>query len=189
MMEIRPTVLLDRDGTINTEVNYLSHPARVVLLPGAAEGLRRLRQLGFRLVVVTNQSGIGRGYFDESQLGEIHDRLRRLLAAEGVALDGIYHCPHVPEDQCSCRKPGTEMVLRAAADLGFDPAECIMVGDKECDIELGRAVGAMTVLVRTGYGAQGEASPSADCVVDDLAALATLVEQGLGAARAERSLR
>jgi phosphoheptose isomerase len=178
-----PVVVLDRDGTLNVEVNYLSHPDQVVLIPGVADGLRRLRAAGCRLIVVTNQSAIGRGFFDEARLGEIHERLRALLADEGVTLDAIYHCPHRPDDGCRCRKPGTELVERAASELGFDPSRAFVVGDKPCDIDLGRAVGAHTVLVRTGYGLGHESAgdASADFVVDDLSAAAGVIIGALAA--------
>jgi phosphoheptose isomerase len=178
-----PVVVLDRDGTLNVEVNYLSHPDQVDLLPGVAEGLRRLRAAGCRLIVVTNQSAIGRGFFDEVRLGEIHDRLRSLLADHDVTLDAIYHCPHRPDDACRCRKPGTELLERAAADLGFDPSRAFVVGDKPCDIELGRAVGARTLLVRTGYGLAHESAGDAvaDHVVDDLSAAADIIIGALDA--------
>jgi phosphoheptose isomerase len=181
-----PVVVLDRDGTLNVEVHYLSHPDQVELLPGVVEGLRALRSAGCRLVVVTNQSAIGRGLFDEARLTSIHDRLRALLASHGVSLDGIYHCPHRPDAGCACRKPGPLLIERAAADLGFDPAQAFVVGDKPCDIDLGRGVGATTLLVRTGYGAAHEAAGDAvaDFVVDDLLGAAGVI---IGALRADRT--
>jgi D-glycero-D-manno-heptose 1,7-bisphosphate phosphatase len=168
--------MLDRDGTLIVERHYLSAPAQVELLPGAAAGLRALRALGFGLVVVTNQSGLSRGYFDLPRLEQIHARLAELLAEEDIHLDGIYVCPHLPEHACGCRKPRPGLVNRAALEHGFDPRRGMVVGDKACDVELGHAVGALSVLVRTGYGAhvnaEGLATP--DVVVDDLRGLASL---------------
>jgi len=171
------SILLDRDGTILVERGYLSDPAAVELLPHAAAGLRRLGELGFSLVVVTNQSAIGRGYFDVERLAEIHQRMTGLLAADGVRLAGIYFCPHVPEDHCECRKPRPGLVEQAAAALGFDPRQSYVIGDKPCDIELGQAVGATTVLVRSGYGAEVEAHATArpDFVADNLLAAAAVI--------------
>jgi D-glycero-D-manno-heptose 1,7-bisphosphate phosphatase len=169
-------VLIDRDGTLNVEKHYLSDPDQLELYPGAAAALKRLRQAGFGIAVLTNQSGIARGYFDMARLDQIHDRLRALLAAEGVTLDGIYLCPHGPDDDCSCRKPLPGMVEQAVAEHGFDPAQGYMIGDKEVDVELGRAVGATTFLVRTGHGKKAEAAGSkADHVVDDLVAAVEVI--------------
>jgi D-glycero-D-manno-heptose 1,7-bisphosphate phosphatase len=176
-MNRRRFVLLDRDGTINVERHYLSRPAQVELLPGALEGLRSLRRLGLGLAVVTNQSGVGRGYFDESALDAVHERLRDLLQAGGVELDGVYSCPHLPADGCGCRKPQPGLARLAAADLGFDPSEAFVIGDKPCDVELGRRLGAATLLVRTGYGNRypvGAVRP--DHVADDLADAARTIE-------------
>lgn len=150
----RRFVILDRDGVINVERHYLSDPEQVELIPGAAEGLKRLRDLGLGLVVVTNQSGVGRGYFDEATLARIHSRLRELLSAAGVKLDGIYYCPHRPDGECACRKPAAGLVLQAAREHHFDPAESFLVGDKKCDIDLGKRVGATTFLVLTGHGGE-----------------------------------
>jgi D-glycero-D-manno-heptose 1,7-bisphosphate phosphatase len=174
----RQFVVLDRDGTVIAERNYLSSPDQVELLPGAAAGLRRLQERGFGLVIVTNQSGIGRGYYDEAALTCIHNRLQTLLSAHGVQLDGIYHCPHVPEDDCACRKPRTGLLEKAAADLDFVPSEAIVIGDKPCDIDLGRAVGAATILVRTGYGARYamDTGLKPGMIADDLSAAAELIE-------------
>ena len=137
-------VVLDRDGTLIVERHYLSQPGQVELIPGAADGLRRLCRMGLRLVVITNQSGIARGYFDEAAVFRIHRRLRDLLQAEGVGLGEIYVCPHVPEDGCRCRKPEAELLERAARDIGCDPRAAFVIGDKACDVELGRRVGATT---------------------------------------------
>ena len=122
------------------------------LIPGAGEALRELRGLGLGLVVLTNQSPIGRGMLTVAELEAIHARLGELLAALGVRLAGIEFCPHLPDEGCSCRKPGTLMVERAAAALGFDPGVAWLVGDHGSDLRLGRAVGARTILVRTGHG-------------------------------------
>jgi D-glycero-D-manno-heptose 1,7-bisphosphate phosphatase len=184
----RRFVLLDRDGTINEEIGYVLDPDELRLIPGAAAALGDLRALGLGLVVVTNQSPIGRGMLDGEGLEAIHERLRELLAEHGVTLDRIEHCPHRPDEGCRCRKPGTLMVERAAAALGFDPAESWIVGDHAADMRLGRAVGARTILVRTGHGEEELASGAgafADHVVDDLpAAVARIgdeIRAGVGA--------
>lgn len=186
----RRFAILDRDGTINVERRYVSAPGQLALLPGAAAGLRALRELGLGLVVVTNQSGIARGFFDEARLTAIHDRLHELLGAAGVELDGIYVCPHGPDDNCPCRKPREGMVLAAARELGFRPQDGFVIGDKPCDLELGRRVDATTLLVRTGHGVETAAglAPDAkiqpDHVVADLKAAASVIRKIL---RADRS--
>ena len=171
----RRFVVLDRDGTIIEEREYLSEPEQVKLIPGVAAALRELRQMGFGLVVITNQSGVGRGIFDQAQLERVHQRLEELFQAEGIHLDGLYVCPHTPDDDCACRKPKLGLLQEAADDLGFNMANSIVIGDKASDIEMGRAVGALTFLVRTGYGARFENEVAADYVVDDLAAAAQAI--------------
>ena len=169
-VEQKRFVLLDRDGTIIKECHYLSDPELVELLPGAAEGLRLMVEMGLGLVGVTNQSAIGRGFFDETRLFQIHQRLRELLELEGVHLEEIYFCPHIPADNCQCRKPRTGLIRSAAKKFGFKPQDSFVIGDKPCDIELGQRVGASTVLVRTGYGAEVAAykTVNPDFVVENL---------------------
>lgn len=159
----RPFALLDRDGTVIEDRGYIGDPDDVVLLPGAAAGLRRLRALGFGLVLVTNQSGLGRGYFDAEQLDAVHRRLGAVLADERIVLDGIYLCPHRPDHDCDCRKPRPGLGLRAAEELGIDLAASVMIGDKRSDIDFGRRLGARTILVRTGHGAQTDAVGTVPC--------------------------
>ena len=173
----RPFVLLDRDGTINEEIGYVLRPDELRLIPGALGALAELQRLGLGMVVVTNQSPVGRGIISAEELDAIHDRLRELLAGGGVTLDGIEVCPHRPDEGCACRKPGTLMVERAVERLGFDPAEGWIVGDHAFDMALGRAVGAKTILLRTGHGREEleEAWADADEVVDDLAAAAAMI--------------
>lgn len=172
-------VILDRDGTLIAERNYLSDPDQVELLPATIAGLQRLKRLGMGLVVITNQSGIGRGLFSLERLKAIHARMNELLEAHGCGVQGIYVCPHTPEESCECRKPKPELVFRAARDLGFRPADSFVIGDKACDIGLGRAVGATTLLVRTGYGAEqlrkGWVFP--DVVVDDMGKAAEVIDK------------
>jgi D-glycero-D-manno-heptose 1,7-bisphosphate phosphatase len=178
-MTDRRFVALDRDGTVIVERHYLSDPDQVELLNGAVSGLRRLRDLGLGLVLVTNQSAIGRGMFDHQRLALIHQRLSELLATHGIRFDGMYYCPHTPDEGCACRKPKTEMLRLAAKELGFDPRRSFVIGDKNCDIELGRNAGATTVLVRTGYGSGLEETReiNPDYVVDDLDHAALLIER------------
>lgn len=170
-------VLLDRDGTINEEVGHVLTPDDLRLIPGAAEALRDLRALGLGIVVLTNQSAVGRGWISERQLAAIHDRLRALVREAGAEIDAIEHCPHDPDDGCGCRKPRTGMVDRAAAELGFDPGEAFVVGDHAVDMALGRSVGARTILVRTGHGQEElqAARGLADHVVADLRAAAGVI--------------
>lgn len=182
-MTQRRFVILDRDGTIIVERNYLSDPDDVELIPRMASGLRQLSDMGLGLIVLTNQSAIGRGYFDETRLNHIHQRLYELLDAEGIFLDAIYFCPHTPSNECSCRKPKTGLLIQAAQEHDFDPKDCFVVGDKACDIELGQRVGARTFLVRTGYGVQvaSDNTNSPDYVVDDVLGAAQVIGSLLGA--------
>jgi histidinol-phosphate phosphatase family protein len=158
---MRPFVALDRDGTIIEERPYLSDPAQVRVLPGAAAGLRALRDAGLRLAVVTNQSGVGRGFFGLDTVSRVNERMLDLLGPEGVTIDEIFVCPHRPDERCACRKPGTLMLEMAAQRFGAAPAQAFVVGDKLCDIELGRRAGATTFLVRTGWGQETAAQPQA----------------------------
>jgi D-glycero-D-manno-heptose 1,7-bisphosphate phosphatase len=178
-MAQRRCVLVDRDGTLIVERHYLSEPGQVELISGVVSGLRQLSEIGLGLVVITNQSGIGRGLFDLMRLDLIHGRLYELLAAQGVHLEGIYFCPHIPEDDCFCRKPRTGLIELAAKELGFDPRTTFIIGDKSCDIELGKRVGATTFLVRTGYGAQVSADPTVnpDYLVDGVREAAQVIER------------
>ena len=169
-------VLLDRDGTLIVERNYLARVEELALLPTTLQGLRLLQDLGLGLAVLTNQSGLKRGYFDRAALDAIHADLRQRLADGGVSLRDIYVCPHGPEDGCPCRKPEPGLALRAAAELHFDPAVSFVVGDKPCDIELGRRLGAVTFLVRTGYGAHYEQEGlQADYIVEDVLGAAQVI--------------
>lgn len=166
MSNVAPTVLLDRDGTINREVHYLRDPDDLALLPGVADGLKRLQGRGCRLVVVTNQSAIGRGLLDETRLGEIHARLGSMLLRHDIHIAGWYWCPHLPTDDCRCRKPRPGMLQRARDELDFDARQAWMVGDRLTDVEAGRRAGAKTILVSTGYG-QGEYQlPESKSLVD-----------------------
>lgn len=170
-------VLIDRDGTINIDKVYLADPAGFEFFPGVVEGLARLAAAGFGLVVVTNQSGIGRGLITQTQLAAVHARMEAMLAERGVRLDGIYVCPHAPEEPCECRKPKPGLGRAAIRDLGFDPSQAFLIGDKAADIELGQAIGATTILVRTGDGAEVESQGICrpDVTVDNLAAACDLI--------------
>jgi len=159
----RPAVFFDRDGTICEEVGYLSSPDQLVLIEGAAEGIRDLNSAGILVVITTNQSGVARGYFPEDVVEAVHERMRKLLSAQGARVDAIYYCPHHPEGivgalriDCQCRKPKPGMIHRAAAELPVDLASSYVVGDKLSDIEFGQSAGLKAVLVRTGYGREEE---------------------------------
>lgn len=152
-------VFIDRDGTLTEEGGYINHPGRIRLLPRSAEAVRLLNEAGVKAVLATNQSGIARGYLDESTLEEIHREMVRQLAERGAHLDGIYYCPHHPTEGpepyrrvCGCRKPDPGLLQRAQRDLKLDLTRSFIVGDKISDILLARRVGAKGVFVLTGYG-------------------------------------
>ena len=155
----RRAIIMDRDGTVCEEVGYVNHLDRVRLLPRSASAIRAANDAGFQTVVVTNQAGVARGYFAESLVDEVHDRVRELLAQDGARLDGIYYCPHHPEvgaptykRRCACRKPGAGMLERARDEMGIDLASSYMIGDSAKDVEAGHRAGTTNVLVLTGYG-------------------------------------
>ncbi|MEX2205460.1 MAG: HAD family hydrolase [Myxococcota bacterium] len=150
----RPFVLLDRDGTLLEEREYAFRPEDYAVLPGAHAAVARLRDAGFGVVVITNQSGIGRGLFGEADYLAFEARMLADFAAHGATLDGCYHCPHRPEDGCACRKPGTALGTRAAHELGIDLGASFMIGDKDSDVAFGRALGCRALLVESGHGAR-----------------------------------
>lgn len=144
-------VFLDRDGTLIEEVDFLSRVEDLRLFPFTREALSRLRDAGYLLFVVTNQSGIGRGYFSESAVHSIHEKIQTEMAG---AIEGFHFCPHLPAAGCRCRKPDTGMIEAAAREISIDIAESWMIGDKKIDIETGFNAGLRTALVKTGYGAR-----------------------------------
>lgn len=172
--------VLDRDGTIVVDHGYLDDPARLEFADGAVEGLKLLSARGWRLVVITNQSGVGRGYFSAAQMAAVNLRLTHMLRLVDVPLEGIYVCPHAPQDRCACRKPELELMRRAAADIGFDPRAACVIGDKESDVEFGRRAGAATVLIAPQ--ARPPVRSSADAVVANLAEAARYLTEVKGAA-------
>lgn len=167
-------VFLDRDGTIIEERNYLHREQDVTLVKGAATALKKLRRAGFMIFIVTNQAGIGRGYYTEGDMQRVHRFLLGLLSKDDALVDGIYFCPHHPEDRCNCRKPSPKFLFDAAAQFHIRLADSFMVGDRISDLEAGRRAGARSVLVQTGYGEneirQSGASLPADHIAKDLPA-------------------
>jgi histidinol-phosphate phosphatase family protein len=160
-------VFIDRDGTMARDVTYCSRPEDFDLFPTTARAVKLLRDYGFKVIVVTNQSGVARGYFSEEMLAGIHRKMEKELAAEGALLDGIYYCPHHPDGGCSCRKPKPGMALRAAADHDIDLERSFVVGDLPADVELGRAVHCRTVLISDKENVEkGPGSP--DYIASDL---------------------
>lgn len=150
-----PAVFIDRDGTLIEEMGYLNHVSRLRMFPFAPEAIRRLNQAELPVIVVTNQSGVARGYFPESLVIEVNTLLERQLAAAGAHLTGVYYCPHAAGDECDCRKPKTGLLERAAKEHDLDLSRSYVVGDRYADIELARRARAQSVMVRTGYG-EGE---------------------------------
>jgi D-glycero-D-manno-heptose 1,7-bisphosphate phosphatase len=191
-MTRHPAIFIDRDGTLVHARHYPSRPEDLILYDGIGPGLAALRRAGFRLIVVTNQSGIARGYFTEDDLGRMHDHLRAELRRFGVELDGIEFCPHHPDGviehlaiRCDCRKPAPGMVSRAAAAHGLDPARSWFLGDILDDIEAGNRAGCRTILVDIGT----ESLPTAPIRTPDFVARDTVhalaivaAEEGLGPA-------
>lgn len=148
----RPAVFLDRDGTLIEDSGFISDPDAVTLIPGVAEALRRLREQGWFLVVITNQSGIGRGFYTEGDYRAVNARMEQLLAAQDARIDAIYHCPHHPDTGCTCRKPGTALHREAAARWDLDLSHSWCVGDRPGDLLAARPLTAQAAMVLTGHG-------------------------------------
>lgn len=154
-------IFLDRDGTVNEEVDYLSSPLDLHLIPGAAEAIREANESAFKVFIITNQSGIARGILTEDRLSEIHAALVSKLAEHHANIDAIYYCPHHPDfgeapyrASCDCRKPATGMIDRAAQRFGIDLGKSFVIGDRMIDVQTGNNSGATSILVLTGCGRQ-----------------------------------
>lgn len=160
----RRVVFLDRDNTLNKDEGYFHDAANVVLLPGVVEGLKKLRDAGFLLIAISNQSGVGRGYFPEADTIAVNKKLAELLAEKGVRLEKVYYCPHKPEDNCECRKPKPFLVFKAAGECGADLAKSFFVGNHMNDIETGRNAGITAILV--GSSEIPDLSAAADNIIE-----------------------
>jgi D-glycero-D-manno-heptose 1,7-bisphosphate phosphatase len=155
----RRAVFIDRDGTLSEEVGYINHPSRFLLFPYAAAAVKLLNDQEWLAVIITNQAGVARGYFDEAMIQTVHDNLKLELQSAGARIDGIYYCAHHPSvgeppyrQDCDCRKPKPGLIKRAAADLDIDVQQSWMIGDRYSDIELARNAGVRAALVLSGYG-------------------------------------
>jgi D-glycero-D-manno-heptose 1,7-bisphosphate phosphatase len=168
---MRGAVFLDRDGTINEEVHYLDDPDRLYLIPGAAEAIRLLNEADIVTIVVSNQAGVGRGFFSTTTVEAIHEQLAKQLFWHGAHIDAIYYCVHLPNEGCECRKPKTGMLKQAAREHSIDTHLSFMVGDKVSDLEAGRQVGCKTVLVLTGHGEKARESLQASYFRPDYVSL------------------
>lgn len=190
-------VFLDRDGTLNEEVHYLHRPEDLRLLPGVPAALRRLKEAGFKLVVVTNQAGVARGYYTEEDVKILHRYMNQCLKEQGAEIDAFYYCPHHPEHgigpykvKCNCRKPGTGMFEMADRDFHVDREHSYMIGDKLLDVEAGKNFGLTSILVGTGYGKeirrleQNEGTvPIYDYYAESLAQAADWITGGMNGGR------
>ena len=188
MNDKRRAVFLDRDGTINVEKNYLYKIADFEFIPGAQDAIKMLKAAGYLVIVVSNQAGIARGYFDESDVEQLHQHMQAELAAYGTSIDAFYFCPHHPDEglgaykvQCECRKGKPGMLLQAALEHDLDLQHSFMVGDKLADIVAGERAGCKSILVLTGYGATTALKPEAAAVEKclDLGCAAALISDDL----------
>jgi D-glycero-D-manno-heptose 1,7-bisphosphate phosphatase len=170
-------VFIDRDGTITKDKGYIKDVSLLELIAGAAQAINGFHSLGFLVILVTNQSVVGRGYITGDKLAEIHGRLRELLSQEDSFLDAIYVCPHHPDDGCNCRKPRPGLVRRACKDFDIEMKKSYIIGDQKADIELGRREGIRSILVLTGHGKKTVEETSPDYVVDNILEAKRLIEK------------
>lgn len=144
---MKKAVFLDRDGTINVDYGYVSKVEKFVILPGAIEGLKKMRGMNYLLIIISNQSGIGRGYYSIPDYEKVMETMHQQLGLHGITLDDCFYCPHSPESNCSCRKPGTKMIEEAVRKWDVNVKESFFIGDKESDIKAGKKSGLKTILV------------------------------------------
>lgn len=166
----KKVVFLDRDGTINEDVPYLADEKKFKFLPGVVKGLRILKDKGFLVFVISNQSGVGRGYIPLENLKKIHKTMEEEMKANDVTVDGVFYCPHLPEDKCDCRKPETKLFRRAIEGIDTDIKNSYVIGDKISDMEAGKSLGCKTILVLTGEGEDSRKKVEAGLVKLDLIA-------------------
>ena len=167
-----PAVFFDRDGTLMEEADYCDDPKTVSVYPGVIDALDRLKQHGFKNIIITNQSGIGRGFFSEAQYQQVHAELLRQIG--GDLIDATYHCPATPEENSRRRKPNPEMIFEAAHDHDIDLRRSFFVGDKSSDIECGHRAGVRAILVKTGYG-ENETNCAPDFFAKDVVAAVEII--------------
>jgi D-glycero-D-manno-heptose 1,7-bisphosphate phosphatase len=164
-----PAIFLDRDGTINEEILYLHDPVKFKLLPNAIEGIKKLFDMKYRIVVVSNQPGIGMGYYQEEDFYKVNREMLSRFSKADILIDKIYFCPHSKSENCSCRKPEQALIHRAKEELNIDISNSFFIGDKTSDMETGRRAGMRTILVKTGFqGKDGEFAGEPDYRADDL---------------------
>lgn len=164
-----PAVFLDRDGTINKDIGYLHDPKKFEILTNVLEGIKKFQDMGYRIVIVTNQPGIGFGYFAEEDFYQVNKVMLSTFAKVGILVDKIYFCPHSKSDQCDCRKPNQALIDRAVESLNLDQERSVFIGDKTSDIETGKRAGMKTILVRTGNkGEDGEYQVKPHYTAEDL---------------------
>ena len=169
-------VFIDRDGTMAKDVHYCSRPEDFELFPNTPRAIRLLNQHGFKVIVITNQSGIARGYFTEEMLAKIHEKLKAELAKQGAFVDAIYYCPHHPDDNCDCRKPKPKLALHAVKDFDIDLKRSFVLGDLRMDVDMGKTIGCKTILIGdTPLVNEGKAKPDA-IALDVLGAACSIVK-------------
>lgn len=171
-----PAVFLDRDGTINVEVSYLHEPEKFALLPNALEGIKKFQDMGYRIIIISNQPGIGLGYYSEEDFYRVNRIMLTAFSNGSIRVDKIYFCPHSKSERCSCRKPNQALIERAKNELNVDISQSFFIGDKTSDMETGKRAGMRTILVRTGFrGEDGDFSGEPDFWADDLMDAADIV--------------
>jgi D,D-heptose 1,7-bisphosphate phosphatase len=171
-------VFLDRDGTINVDKNYVYKIEDLEFLPGVIEGLKRIQKTGFLLVIITNQSGIGRGYYTEAQYKKLMEELHKRLKKQGINITADYYCKHAPEENCECRKPNIKLIETAAREYDIDISKSFFIGDKTADILAGKNAGMKTILVKTGKaGKDGYYNVEPDYVAEDLSEAALMMQE------------
>lgn len=171
-------VILDRDGTIILETpKYITNPEQISFLPGSIEGMKKIYDAGFHMIIITNQSVVGRGIISKKQLEKIHKSIIQTLLNENIKIKGIFYCPHKPDSGCLCRKPKIELVTKAAKKLNFRTESSFMIGDQETDIQLAKKIHSTSILVLTGQGKKIEKKMrnKADHIASDLSEAADLI--------------